>query len=73
MEQIQCIDLLINKSHYGLIKKLHVFLGKSDSKNICRRRFSSYSRENVLIKHKNKCSQQEITSVKTSSESHIYW
>ena len=36
------IDLLIYKNHYALIKKLHVFLGKSDCKYVCRRCLSSY-------------------------------
>ena len=26
-----------------------------------------------MIKHKHRCEQQEITSVKTSNESHLYW
>ena len=56
-----------------LIKKLHVFLGKSDCKYVCRRCLCSYSNEKVLNKHKFKCHQQEITSIRTSNESHIYW
>ena len=67
------IDLLIYKNHYILIKKLHVFLGKPDCKFICRRCLSSYSNQKVLEKPKFKCSQQEITSNRTSNESHIYW
>ena len=67
------IDLLIYKNHYVLIKKLHVFLGKSDCKYVCRRCLCSYSNEKVLNKHKFKCQQQEITSIRTSNESHIYW
>ena len=39
------IDLLIYENHYVFIKKLHVFLGKSDCKFICRRCLSSYSNE----------------------------
>ena len=67
------IDLLIYKNHYVLIKKLHVFLGKSKCTHVCRRCLSSYSSEKVLEKHKFKCKQQEITSIRTSNESHIYW
>ena len=56
------------------IKKLLVFfLGKSDCKFVCRRCLSSYANEKVLEKHKFKCNQQEITSIRTSNESHIYW
>ena len=67
------IDLLIYKNHYVLITKLHVFLGKSDCKYVCRRCLSSYSNEKVLEKHKFKCGQQAISSIRTSSESHIHW
>ena len=69
----EIIGLLIYKNHYVLIKKLHVFLGKPDCKFVCRRCLSSYSNENVLKKHKFKCNQQEVTSIRTSNESHIYW
>ena len=68
----EIIDLLIYKNHYVLIKKLHVFLGKPDCKFVCRRCLSSYSNENVLKKHKFKCNQQEITSIRTYNESYIY-
>ena len=34
---------------------------------------SSYSGQNVLKRHKQRCDQQEITSNKTSNESHIFW
>ena len=67
------IDLLIYKGHYALIRKLHVFLGKPDCRFVCRRCLSSYSNKDVLEKHKFKCGQQEITSIRTSNESHIYW
>ena len=36
-------DLLTYKNLYVLIEKLHVFLGKHDSKFACRRYLSSYS------------------------------
>ena len=52
---------------------MHVFLGKPDCRFICRRCLSSYSNQKVLNKHKFKCQQQEITSIRTSNESHIYW
>ena len=34
---------------------------------------SSYSNQKILEKHKFKCNQQEITSIKVSGESHKYW
>ena len=65
------IDLLIYKNHYVLIKKLNVFIGKHDCKNVCRKCLKSYTTHNMLIKHKKLC--QENQQLKTSPNSHIYW
>ena len=46
------IDLAIYKNHYILIKKLDVFLGDHNKKFICRQCLSSYTSENMLLKHK---------------------
>ena len=67
------IDLAIYKNHYVLIKKLDVFLGDHYKKFICRRCLSSYTSENMLMKHKPKCENNDITSIKTSNESHLHW
>ena len=67
------IDLAIYKNHYVLIKKLDVFLGDHNKKFSCRRCLSSYTSENMLMKHKPKCENNDITSNKTSNESHLYW
>ena len=67
------IDLAIYKNHYVLIKKLDVILGDHNKKFICRRCLSSYTSENMLIKHKPKCENNDITSIKTSNESHLHW
>ena len=67
------IDLAIYKNHYVLIKKLDVFLGDHNKKYICRRCLSSYTSENMLIKHKPKCENNDITTIKTSNKSHIQW
>ena len=67
------IDLAIYRNHYVLIKKLDVFLGDPNKKFICRRCLSSYTRENMLIKHKQKCENNDITTIKTSNKSHIHW
>ena len=67
------IDLAIYKNHYVLIKKLDVFLGDHNKKFICKRCLSSYTSENMLIKHKPKCENNDITSIKTSNESHLHW
>ena len=64
------IDLAIYKNHYILIKKLDVFSGDHNKKIICRQCLSSVTSENVLIKHKQKCGEDNITTIKISSESH---
>ena len=66
------IDLAISKNHYVLIKKLDVFLDHN-KRFICRRCLGSYTSENMLIKHKTKCEKNDITSIKTSNESHLHW
>ena len=67
------IDLAIYKNHYALIKKLDVFLGDLNKKIFCRRCLSSYTNENMLIKHKQKCGEDNITTIKTSNGSHLHW
>ena len=67
------IDLAIYKNHYVLIKKMEVFLGDHNKKIICRRCLSSYTSENMLVKHKEKCGDDNITTIKTSNESHLHW
>ena len=67
------IDLATYKNHYLLIKKLDVFLGNHNKKYICRRCLNSYTSENMLIKHKQKCGIDNITTIKTSSKSHLNW
>ena len=67
------IDLAIYKNHYILIKKLDVFLGDHNKKLICRRCLCSYTSENMLMKHKEKCGDDNITTIKTSNKSHLHW
>ena len=67
------IDSAIYKNHYALIKKLDVFLGDHNKKFVCRQCLSSYTSENMLMKHKQKCGDDNFTTLRTSSESHIYW
>ena len=70
-ESDKIIDLLIYKNHYVLIKKLNVFIGKHDSKFVCRKCLNSYTTHSMLVKHKKLC--RENQQLKTSSNSHIYW
>ena len=66
-------ELAIYKNHYVLIKKLDVFLGDQNKKFISRQGLISYTSENMLIKHKQKCGDDNITTIKTSNESHLSW
>ena len=66
------IDLATYKNHNIPIKKLDVFLG-ANKKFIRRQCLISYTSENMLMKHTQKCEDYNITTIKTSNESHIYW
>ena len=72
-ESDNVIELLIYKNHYALIKKLHVFLGDHHKNFVCRRCLNSYTCENALINHKEKCGDDNICTIRTSNESHLYW
>ena len=61
------------KNHYNLMKKVKVFFCKEDIKYICRRCLYSYTTQIVLINHTQNCDQQEITSIKISTEPYVYW
>ena len=67
------IDLLIYRKHYALIKKLHVFLGNHNRSFVCRRCLISYTCENALKNHKEKCGDDNICTIRTSNESQLYW
>ena len=67
------IDLLISKNHYALNKKMKTFLGDHHKLLICRRCLNSYTIENMLMLHKQKCRDDNITTTRTSSGSHIQW
>ena len=67
------IDLLIYKNHYALIKKIHEFLGNHNKSFVCRRCLNSYTCENALLNHKEKCGEDNICTSRTSNESHLYW
>ena len=67
------VDLLIYKNHYALIKKINVFLGHHHKNFICRRCLNSYTSENMLKAHQPKCENNDITTIRTSSDSHLHW
>ena len=64
-------DLLIYKNHYALIKKLNVFLGDHHKTFICIKCLNSYTSENMLMLHKQKCGDDNITTNRTSVN-HIF-
>ena len=67
-------DLLIYKNHYVLFQKLNVLLGDHYCIYVCGRCLNCYTCQNMIVKHKEKCEQkQEITTIRTSDESHLYW
>ena len=70
MNQI-VIDILIYKNHIALLKKLNVFLGDHHNTFKCRRCLNSYTSENMLMLHKQKCGEDNIITLKTSTESQI--
>ena len=67
------IELAIYKNQYVLNKKLDIIFGDHNKKFICRRFLNSYTSENMLMLHKAKCENNDITTIRTSNESHIYW
>ena len=48
-------------------------MGDHNKKFICRQCLSSYTSENMLMKHEEKCGDDNITTIKTSNESHRFW
>ena len=72
-ESGRVVDLLIYKNHYALIKKLHVFLRNHNRNFVCRRCLNSYTNENALTNQKEKCGDDNICTIRTSIESHLYW
>ena len=76
MKRVQTVaDLLIYEIHYVFNKKLYLFLSNRNCNFVCRRCISSHLGQNVLIEHKQQCEceKQEIASIETSNESHLYW
>ena len=55
------------------IKKMNVFLGDHHKFFVCRRCLNSYTSENALLNHKEKCGDDNICTIRTSSESHTQW
>ena len=73
MIQTELLIYLFTKIIMLLLKKLNVFLGDHHKTFICRRCLNSYTSKNMLKIHKAKCENNDITTNRTSSESHIQW
>ena len=67
------IGLKIYKIHYVLIKKLHIFIGNSKCKFICRKCLSCFEYEHALKKYKERCEQQDFTAIRLSIDKHLAW
>ena len=72
-ESDRVVDLLIFKNHYALNKKLHVFLRNHNKSYVCRQCLISYTNESALKNHKEKYGDENICTIRTSNESHLYW
>ena len=52
---------------------MNVFLGDHHKNFMCRRCLNSYTCENALTNHKEKCRDDSICTIRTSNESHLFW
>ena len=52
---------------------MNVFLEDHHKNSLCRRCLNSSTSENMLMLHKSKCENNDITTIRTSSESHLNW
>ena len=66
IEYRRIIDLFLNKNHYILLKKLHVFIGKHDNSFVCRNCLSSYSTQSELTTHKKLCGNKNKICIHTN-------
>ena len=67
------VDFSIYKNHYALLKKLIVLLGNHYKCFKYRRCLNSCTSEIMSMILKPKCESYDITTLRTSSESHICW
>ena len=63
--------MLFGKNHKVLIEKRNVFLGEHVSKSNFGRCLSSYSSQNVLIRHNQRYEQQETASIRVSNDTQL--
>ena len=56
-----------------LLIKIECILGYQPQTFICRRSLNSYTSEFMLMLHKQKCGDDNKTTIKTSNELHLHW
>ena len=67
------IDFLIYRIHFALIKEINVLLGDHHKNFNCRRCLNLYTSEYMLVLQKPKWKNYDITTIRTSLESHLHW
>ena len=72
-ESDRVVHLLMNKNHFALSQKLHIFLGNYMKNFISKRFLNSFTIEITLLNHKEKCGEDDICTIKTTNESHLHW
>ena len=66
------IDLLLFENHYCLITKLHCLINKdSHMKWVCRRCLTTFSSEDILNQHIDRCQKQQPTNITFSWKDHL--
>ena len=63
------VDLLIHKNLYVVFTKLQNFSSNHYCRFVCGRCLSSYTIQNEIIKHQQRCEQEKVTSIRTTDES----
>ena len=72
-DSVRFIDLAVYRNQYVFIEKLNILIGDHNKNSICRQCLSSYTSENMLMEHKQKSGEDNISTLRTSSESHLHW
>ena len=67
------VDLIIYKNHCALFRKLNAFLVDHHKNFICRRCLKSNTSEYMLMIHKPKCENNDITTIRTSDDTQVFW
>ena len=64
-ESDKIVDLVLYENHYAINKKLNVYLGNHNNNFICRQCLNSYTNENALMSHKEKCDSINLCTIRT--------